>query len=267
MNIIQVYLKPLCRYKSFIFGAVKREFQNKYQNSLLGASWMIINPISMIFVYTVIFSQVMQTKLQSVTSNFSYSIYLCSGILTWGFFSEIVNRSLNVFIENSSLLKKLSFPRLCLPAVVVLNAGLNFSIIFGLFTLFLLVSGNFPGFAYFAILPLLIVLVIFAVGMGITLGVLNVFFRDVGQFFSIFLNFLFWLTPIVYTTNILPVKLQSFLLFNPMATLITSFQTVLVSGMWPDWWRLGYPATLGLILCALGVRLFKKYGGDMVDEL
>ena len=259
--------KPVWTYRGFILGSVKREFQSKYRNSLLGAVWTVINPMAMIFVYTVIFSQVMHTKLPGVAGGFAYSIYLCSGILTWGLFSEVVGRAQNVFIENANLLKKLSFPRLCLPTVVVLNAGLNFSIIFGLFTLFLLVTGNFPGLAFLAILPLLAILVTFAVGMGITLGVLNVFFRDIGQFFGIFLQFWFWFTPIVYTENILPVRAQSILKYNPMTPLTASFQTVFVTGMWPEWGRLVYPATLALVLCFVGIRLFRKHGGDMVDEL
>src|SRR3546814_8526493 len=86
---------------------------------------------------------------------------------------------------------------MCLPVVVVANATLNFAIVFGLITLFLVISGNFPGLAYVALLPVLLIMVIFAIGLGITLGVLNVFFRDVGQFFGIVLQFWFWLTPIV----------------------------------------------------------------------
>jgi len=246
---------------------VKREFQSKYQNSLLGAAWTIINPLAMISVYTVIFSQVMRAKLPGLDSTFAYSIYLCSGVLTWGLFSEITSRAQNTFLDNANLLKKLSFPRLCLPVVVVANAGLNFVIVFGLFTLFLLVSGNFPGLAYLAMLPLLVILVALAVGLGVTLGVLNVFFRDVGQFFGIFVQFWFWLTPIVYTPSILPEQVQSVMGLNPMAPLMVGFQSVLVAGQWPKWINLAYPAALAVMLCLLGVHLFRKRAGEMVDEL
>jgi lipopolysaccharide transport system permease protein len=261
------YLKSLWAYRGFILGSVKREFQSKYRNSLLGASWTVINPLAMIVVYTVIFSQIMRAKLPGVDSTFAYSIYLCSGILTWGLFAEITGRAQNTFLENANLLKKLSFPRLCLPVVVVLNAGLNFAIIFSLFTLFLIVSGNFPGLVYVAVLPLLAILVAFAVGLGMTLGVLNVFFRDVGQFFNIFLQFWFWLTPIVYAANILPASVQKVMAFNPMAPLVAGFQTTLVMGQWPHWASLAYPAVLAVLLCTLGMRLFRRHAGDMVDEL
>ena len=75
-------VKELYLYRGFITSCVKREFQSKYTNSLFGFAWNIINPMSMIFVYTVIFSQVMRAKLPGVDSTFAYSIYLCAGVLT-----------------------------------------------------------------------------------------------------------------------------------------------------------------------------------------
>jgi lipopolysaccharide transport system permease protein len=105
--------KALWAYRGFILGSMKREFQSKYRNSLLGAAWTVINPLAMIIVYTVIFSQIMRAKLPGIDTTFAYSIYLCAGVLTWGLFAEIVGRGQNVFLENANLLKKLSFPRLC----------------------------------------------------------------------------------------------------------------------------------------------------------
>jgi lipopolysaccharide transport system permease protein len=260
-------LRSLWSYRGFIRGSVTREFQFKYRNSLLGPSWAVINPLAMIVVYTVIFSQIMHTRLPGTDSRFAYSIYLCAGILTWGLFSEITGRAQNIFLENAGLLKKINFPRLCLPVVVVANALVNFFIIFGLFTVFLVISGNFPGWTYLALIPMLLVLVLFAIGLGITVGVLNVFFRDVGQFFTIFLQFWFWLTPIVYPASVLPTAAQQAMVFNPMAALMTGFQRCLVAQEWPDWRGLIYPAVLAVLLCVVGMRLFRKHAGDMVDEL
>jgi lipopolysaccharide transport system permease protein len=260
-------IRSLWAYRGFILGSVKREFQNKYQNSMLGALWNVLNPLAMIVVYTVIFTQVMRAKLPGVDSSFGYSIYLCAGVLTWGLFSEITTRSQNSFLDNANLLKKINFPRLCLPIIVIFNALLNFAIVFGLFTVFLVVSGSFPGWAYISLIPLLALMIIFAVGLGMILGVLNVFFRDVGQFFGIFITFWFWLTPIVYPINILPKVGQDLMMYNPLAPLLGAIQNVLVQGLWPNWMNLIYPTLLGLILCIFGWRLFKKHSGEMVDEL
>jgi len=248
-------LRTLWHSRGFIGGSVQRDFQARYRNTMLGAAWTVLNPLAMIVVYTVIFSQVMQSKLPGEVSRFGYSIYLCAGILSWGLFAEIVTRAQNMFIDNANLLKKANFPRICLPAIVASNALVNFAIIFGLFTVFLLVSGQFPGAVYALLLPLLV------------LGVLNVFFRDVGQFFQIFIQFWFWLTPVVYPAAILPPALRDLLVFNPMAAVTGGFQDVLLHGRAPDWAGLLPAALCALVLCVLGLRLFRKRAGEMVDEL
>jgi lipopolysaccharide transport system permease protein len=260
-------LRSVWAYRGFVLGSVKREFQSKYGNAILGAAWSILSPLAMILVYTVIFAQVMRSKLPGSDSTFAYSIYLCAGILTWGMFSEIVARAQTMFIEQANLIKKISFPRICLPLIIVLNALLNFAIIFGLFIVFLIASGNFPGWVLVAIVPVLILQVVFAIGLGMILGVLNVFFRDVGQFFNIFIQFWFWFTPIVYPVSILPEPIRALLIWNPMAPIIGAYQTILVNGHAPEWQSLLPASILSLLLCMFGMRLFRKRSGEMVDEL
>jgi len=260
-------LRGIWKYRGFILGTVRREFQIAYRNSLLGATWTILNPLAMIVVYTMIFSQVMQTRLAGNDSSFAYSIYLCAGVLTWGLFAEITSRGQNVFIEYANLIKKISFPRICLPLIVVLNASLNFAIIFGLFSIFLVMSGHFPGWIFLSIFPVLAVQIIFSIGLGIILGVLNVFFRDVGQLFSILLQFWFWLTPIVYPSSVLPEGVRSLLVWNPMYPLVSSYQSILIYSSPPRWKDLLPVLVLATMLCILAMYLFRRRAGEMVDEL
>jgi lipopolysaccharide transport system permease protein len=197
----------------------------------------------------------------------AYSIYLCAGLLAWGLFSEITLRSQNMFLDNANLLKKISFPRVCLPVIVLINAGINFAIIIGLFLGFLLVTGRWPGMALLALVPLVALQMMLCAGLGMVLGVLNVFFRDVGQLFGICLQFWFWLTPIVYPISILPEWLQSLLQFNPLTSLIASYQNVFLYGQWPLWSSLLPAFVIGAVFCAIGLRLFRQRVGEMVDEL
>jgi lipopolysaccharide transport system permease protein len=265
--LVLTMLRPLWAYRGFILGSVKREFQSKYRKSVLGAVWPLVHPLAQIIVYTVVFSQIIGAKLPGVESSLAYGIYLCAGILTWGLFAEIVIRSQTIFLDNANMLKKINFPRLSLPTVVVLNALVNFAIIFGLFSLFLVVSGNFPGIFFLGLLPLLVVQVAFAIGLGVTVGILNVFFRDVGQFFGVLLTFWFWMTPIVYPVTILPEGMQSALDWNPMTGLIGGYQSIVVFGEWPRWEELWLITVLAVLLCVLAVSLFHRHGGELVDEL
>jgi lipopolysaccharide transport system permease protein len=261
------YLAAIYRFRGFVFGSVKRDFALRYRNSMLGGTWLVLQPLAQILVFTLVFAQVMQARLPGVEGTFSYSIFLCAGILTWGLFSEIVTRSQSVFLDNGNLLKKLNFPRISLPLIVILSACLNFAIIFSLFTLFLIVTGSFPGWVYFSIFPVLAVQIAFAVGLGMILGVLNVFFRDVGQLFAIVLQFWFWLTPIVYPITTLPDWAKEVVRFNPMTSLVLAYQAVLVSGEPPRWTSIAPVAIAGLGLCILGLLLFQRRSGEIVDEL
>jgi len=260
-------LSSLWHYRGFVLGSVQREFQTRYRNSLLGALWTIINPLAMIIVYTVIFSRLMQARLPGVDNDLAYGIYLCAGLLTWGLFAEILGRSQAVFLEHATLLKKLSFPRICLPAVVVCNALLNFSIIFGLFLGFLLITGNFPGLVVVAMLPVLAIQVLFATALGVILGIFNVFFRDVGQMTGIVLQFWFWFTPIIYPPSILPEGAAQLLELNPMLPIVQAYQGIFVEAAWPQWHTLWPMALVSLVLSLMALSLFRKRAGEMVDEL
>lgn len=248
--------RSLHGYRGFILGSVQREFQSRYSNSLLGALWPVFNPLSMIIVYTVIFSHIMRSRLPGVDDSMAYSVYLCAGLLAWGLFSEITLRSQTMFLDNANLLKKISFPRICLPVIVLCNAAINFAIIIGLFLGFLLITGRWPGMALLALVPLIALQMMFCAGLGMILGVLNVFFRDVGQLFAICLQFWFWLTPIVYPMSILPEWVQRLLQLNPLTNLIGSYQNLFLYGQWPVWSSLLPVFITALVMCLIGLRLF-----------
>lgn len=260
-------VNALWAYRGFVGASVRRDFQAKYRNAVIGPVWALINPLAMIAVYTIVFSEVMQARLPQAGSHYDYSIFVCSGLLAWGLFAEICTRAQSTFVDNAGLLKKMRFPRLCLPVIVVINALINFAIIFGLFTLFLIFSGTFPGWVYVAVFPLLGLLVTLAVGLGVALGVLHVFFRDVGQLFGITLQFWFWLTPVVYPLSAVPLGVGAMMAYNPLCPLITAFQAVLFKRDWPDWMSLCYPLAVAIGFCWIGLHLFRLNADEMVDAL
>ena len=254
-------------YRAFIANSIKRDFQAKYRQSLLGSAWAVLQPLAMILVYTVVFSQLMGPRLMGSDDPMAYSVYLCSGIFTWGLLTEITGRSQIIFLEHANLLKKLRFPWLSLPAIAVGNACLNFAIVFGLFTVFLCAVGRFPGWPYLAMLPLLVIQIALAAGLGVVLGVLSVFFRDIGPFYAIVLQFWFWMTPIVYPLNTLPPPVRDLILLNPMTPLVGGYQGILLHGAWPDWGSLVTATLVAMALCVLALYLLARRSGEMVDEL
>ena len=257
----------LWRYRGFVFTMVWREFWGRYLGSLLGSIWSIINPMAMIFIYTVIFSKIMRARLPGVDDTMGYGMFLCAGLLTWGFFSELLGRCPNIFIEQANMLKKVNFPRITLPVILLSSSAVNFAIIFTIFISFLLISGRFPGWAIVAFLPLLLIQQAFALGLGMVLGTLNVFFRDVGQFVGIVLQFWFWLTPIVYPVTILPERARSVIELNPMAQLVAAYQQIILHDSWPQWGQFRFHAIGALAVLTVGFIVFRRLSGEVVDEL
>jgi lipopolysaccharide transport system permease protein len=260
-------LHALWAYRGFVVGMVVRDFRGRYFGSALGAAWAILNPLAQIAVYTVVFSQVMRAKLPGVTDGLGYSLYLCAGLLPWAYLVEILTRSQVVFLEQANLLKKVSFPRITLPAYVFLSATLNFAIVWGLFLLFLLASGRWPGWVLLGLIPLLVLQQVFAGALGVFLGVINVFFRDVAHMVGLALPFLFWLTPVAYPIDIVPEGVRRLIALNPVYPLIASYQGIVVEHRWPVWIDLWPVAAVAVAAVIAGDLAFRRLSRLMVDEL
>lgn len=257
----------LMLYRGFIAASVKREFQLRYRNSLLGASWAILNPLAMMLVYTVIFSQVMQARLPGANTPYAYSIFLMCGLLPWGLLTDIVSRGPSLFLDQANLIKKMQFPKLALLLIAVASSIINFAIIFSLFLLFLILSGQFPGWIILTMLPVLVLQITLAASLCLLLAVLNVFFRDVAPLTTIALQFGFWLTPIVYSIQMVPPRYQAYLALNPFTAIFEAYHAIFIGQHAPQWSSLLGVGLLTLILLALAAYLFQKRSPEMVDEL
>lgn len=259
--------RSLWAYRGFIGGMVARDFRSRYLQSLLGAFWAVAVPLLMIAIYTLIFSQVMSARLQGSNDPLAYSLFLMAGLFPWTLFVETVTRCQTVFVEQGGLIKKAAFPRSSLPIASALSAAVNFFILFALFLVLLAISGRWPGAALLAFVPLLLLQQALAIGLGVLLGTMHVFFRDTGHFTGIALQFCFWLTPIVYPAAIVPASARGALSLNPMAKLIIAYQDVVLKGAWPSWGSLVPLAAVALLFLALGYLAFRNLSGELVDQL
>lgn len=260
-------LRDLWSYRGFIYGAVRREFQSRYLRTQFGMFWVVAHPLALILIYTLIFAEIMRPSLPGHDSAFAFSVYLCSGVITWGLFSEMLGRSVNIFVENAGLLKKVSFPKLCLPIIVVLSSWVHFAVVMGIFLVVLAFIGSFPGWVVLAFVPVVLIQTCLAVGLGILLATINTFYRDVAQAVGVVLQFWFWLTPIVYAPAIIPEKAQAVLAWNPIWPLIRAYQGIFLDAKLPDWSSMVYPTTLALALIVLGIFAFHRLQGEIADEI
>src|SRR5581483_134103 len=220
-----------------------------------------------VFIYTVVFGQVMRSRVPGVDDAIGYGLFLCAGLFTWATFTEVLQRCVTVFVEQANLLKKMSFPRASLPAIVVLSASIHFAIVFVILVTLLIATRRFPGWAVLGFVPLLAVQQSLALGLGIALGVMNVFFRDVAHLLAIGLQFWFWLTPIVYPAQVLGERARALIALNPMTEIAVGYQEIVLHGRWPDWKGCAPQLVLALAALAFGRIMFRRFSGEMTDHL
>jgi lipopolysaccharide transport system permease protein len=210
----------------------------------------------------------MGAKLINHSQKFAYSIYLCSGLLPWNYFTSVLTRNVHLFVDNANLLKKSTLPFLTLPLVTLFTETVNFSMAMGVFLLFLAAVQQFPGWIILWVIPMLIVQQLLALGIGTLLGCFHVFFRDIGKSIGIVLQFWFWLTPIVYVSSVLPPLARKILLIvNPLAALVQSYQGIILEHQVPQLAVISLEFVLSLFFLTVAIATYNRLAPGIVDEL
>lgn len=255
------------RYRHFIRTSIRNEFLSRIVGSRLGLIWIILHPLSQVLMYALVLSSVISARLPGIEGKFGYAAFLTAGILAWNLFSEILTRCLHMYIDNANLLKKIVFPRICLPVIIAGSSILNNLLLFAAILIVFAAIGHIPGQAI-VWLPLLMVLnIALAAGLGLLLGVINVFVRDISQAVTVALQFGFWLTPIIYSPSIIPESYRHLLGLNPMYYIVTGYQNALIFNTGPSLPGLGAVALISAVLLVCAFELFRRAGPDMVDML
>jgi lipopolysaccharide transport system permease protein len=259
-------LRAVWNFRGFIATSIRTEFSNRFARSRLGALWMIIFPLVQTALFALVLSGVISPSFPQGDRRGGYGLFLLAGMLSWAIFVEIVTRCQTVFIDNSSLLKKLAFPRMCLPIIVCGSAVITNVMLLLATLLIFAILGHLPGINALWFPLVAAINIGFALGLGLTLGILNVFVRDIGHMVGIGLQMAFWLTPIVYLPSALPEPYRWLLKFNPMAYVVEGYQNVLVFNSPPPW-PLFIIAGITILLLAVALRLFRRASPEMVDVL
>lgn len=260
-------LSSLWQYRGFVVSSIRNDLIARFARSRLGGLWMIINPLAQVAIYALILSNVLAAKLPGIESKYAYALYLMAGMLAWSLFAEIIGRCLTLFIDQGNLMKKMRFPRITLPVIVVGSSLLNNLLLFIAMLVVFAVLGQTPNFQMFWLILLTLAVVALAAGIGLILGVLNVFVRDIGQVIPILLQVWFWFTPVVYPVSIIPEELKGTVGANPMYPIVTAYHDILVYGKAPDLQQVLITVALAISLMLIGLFMFRRSTPEMVDAL
>ena len=253
--------KNLYEYRELLKSSIKKDVGGKYKNPVLGVLWSFLYPLLQIAVYAIVFPLIMRSNMEN------YTVFVCCGLIPWNFFSTAISRSSFTMIENGNILKKVYFPREILPISVVTSEAVNFVISTIIILAFVLGTGM--GLTWYVIFYPVILLIQYILLIGISLFVssITVYFRDLQHFIGIALQLLFYATPIVYATNIIPESYQWILRLNPMTFIIDGYRSIFYYQQQPDFISLGITLLVSLILCVVGYLLFSKLQKRFAEEL
>jgi len=264
---VPLMLRALWQYRYFVASSIRNDYVTRFARSKFGAAWAILNPLSMVVIYALILSNILQAKLVGIESQYSLAIYLTAGMLCFNLFSELISRSLKVFIDNGNLIKKAMFPKVVLPATTVGTCLLDNILLFVAILFVFALLGHTPGIEIIWLPVLMLATTALGLGVGLILGVLNVFVRDIGQVVPIILQILFWFTPIVYPLSIIPEKYHVYLNLNPVFPLVTAYQDILVFAERPDIMSIFSIMAVSGALLLLALFLFFRASEEMADLL
>jgi ABC-2 type transport system permease protein len=215
-------------YKYLMQQFTVTDFKLRYSHSVLGYIWSLLKPLMMFGVLYIVFSVFM--RFGNVEH---YRIYLLSGILLWTFFAETTSSGMLSILNKSSLLNKVSFPRIIIPVSSTLTNALSLIINMIVLAFFMSVSKVEVGYSAFFSVVILVELIIISLGISFFLCSLYLKFRDLDHLWAVVLQLGFWGTPIIYPIEIVPAKYQIIFKLNPMARLIHDFRMVIVLGQLP----------------------------------
>ncbi|MFA5216698.1 ABC transporter permease [Sulfuricurvum sp.] len=260
-------LKQLWLFRFFIVSSVKNELSNRLSRSKLGILWLGIAPMLQVAIFAFILSSIMSSKLPGVNNTHAYALYLVTGITAWSLFSDIVMRLLTLYVDNAPLIKKMSIPIVAFPLISIGSAWLNhLFLLFSVMIVFFFLDHNI-GWMILWIPFLTLMTTLLAVGIGLTLGVLNVFIRDVGQMMPIMLQFGYWFTPIVYTISIIPERYHPYFLVNPLYHLFSMYHNVFLYKLPPAFSSVLIVALVASALLFIAFGLLAKAKNEMMEVL
>lgn len=264
-RIEKQYWRDLWQYRELFYFLAWRDILVRYKQTVIGVAWALIRPLVTMVVFTVIFGRI--AKLPSVGTA-PYAVLVYAALLPWQFFATSLTESSNSLISNVSLISKIYFPRLIIPAGSVITSFVDFLISLAIFVVIMAWYGYWPDW-HVLFLPLFTAIAFAAAfGAGLWLGALNVEFRDFRHVVPFIVQFGIYVSPVGFSSAVVPEKWRLVYSLNPMVGVIDGFRWALMRGEAPLYWP-GLIACIGitLVLCLSGIWYFRRMERTFADVI
>jgi lipopolysaccharide transport system permease protein len=256
-------LRDLWRYRELLYFLTWRDIKVRYKQTALGIAWVLVQPVLMTAIFTLFLGGLARVPSEA---SIPYALFAYVGLLPWTFFSGAVLGSATSVVNSSQLITKVYFPRLAIPAAAVAARLVDFAVAFVVLIGLMIVYGVTPTWSI-AALPLVIVLtLLLAIGVGTFVAALNVKYRDVGIIVPVVLQLGMFVSPVVYSTSLVPGRWRGVYALNPLVGVIDGFRAAILGRPF-DWTTLTISAAVTVVVVVPSLYVFRRMETSFADTI
>lgn len=255
---MSTYIQNLKRFRPLLNELIARDIKIKYRRSVLGVLWTLLNPLFMMIVLSVVFSNLFKFDVEN------FPVYLLSGQLIFNFYSESTTNSMSAIISNAPLIKKIYVPKYLFVLANVFSSTINLLASFTAMVCVMLAMRIELHYTVLLVAIPLMFIIIFSLGVGLILSAITVKFRDIMHLYSVFVTALMYLTPVIYPMSILPSWLKPIVALNPITNILQMFRGIMLYNSFPTLESILIAVTESIVMMGLGLYIFYKCQDEFI---
>ncbi len=245
------------RYRDLIFQLTRRDVTARYKRSVLGIAWTMLNPLGMMLILSIVFSQVFP-------SVHGYPTYVLSGLIVWNFFSQATSAAINSLVWGGDLFRRIYVPRSVFAISAIATGLVNLAFAFFPLLVVMLATGIRITPAILLTPITVLPLAAFALAVGLLISTIGIYFADIVEMYNVILMAWFYATPIVYPLSQLPKSVRSILSLNPMLYLVELFRIPLYQGHIPSIFIWSISFLIALTAISISWIIFSEKSDEFV---
>lgn len=256
------YWADLWRYRELFYFLAWRDILVRYKQTAIGVAWALIRPLLTMIVFTLVFGKIARLPDGGVP----YALLVCAAILPWQFFANALSESSGSLVSNANLISKVYFPRLIIPATAIVTSLVDFAISFAILVALMLWYGVLPDWKILTLPLFVLIALAAALGFGLWLTALNVKYRDFRYVIPFVVSFGLYISPVGFSSDIVPERWRLIYSLNPMVGVIDGFRWSVLGGKFALYWP-GFVLSLVIVITVLvtGVRYFRRTERSFAD--
>jgi lipopolysaccharide transport system permease protein len=258
-------LREFWEYRELLYFLTWRDVKVRYKQTLLGVVWVVLQPLVTMLIFTLLFGRL--AGLGGLTGGIPYPLFAFAGLLPWMFFANALSNSSNSLVTSTQLITKIYFPRAIIPAASVAASLVDFALSFLVLAVLLAYYHVGVTWNLLLLVPLVVLLVLLALGLGMLLSALNVKYRDVRHAVPFLVQIWMFASPVIYPPTLVPVRWRWVLALNPITGIIEGFRAALFGRTQIEWKLLAISVAITLAVFVFSIFAFKRMEKSFADVI